>query len=137
VFFYWSKFVAGSGTFTVLQTENSTNANHTFLVHQGWVNLFTGTCTDSLGTEVFTEARSGTNIASQHTVTITSPSLTPGTTYILGIKYNVKSLVDTLASPATAADTSPPATVHYTFETKFAGTTVDQNNNGLDLVNTD
>jgi hypothetical protein len=117
VFFYWVKVTAtaGSNTFTINQTITTGNFDSHYF-------------NQASGSFVYTNFPSCTKVAIQSittsggvtTVTFTAP--TAGT-YIIGVKYDSKSVVG-FAAP------SPTTTVHYDFTT--AG--VSGSTSGVDLV---
>src|SRR5262249_11607105 len=105
VFFYWAKITVPAGTtsITVSQSNNSTNNAALFQIHQGWIRLYSADCSS------FT---TGTQNAAGTGGTF---SVTPGASYIIGIKYNPKSIVGT--------PVPVPATITYTFTTSLGATT--------------
>ena len=113
VFFYWVRVTApaGNNTFTITQTITTGNFNTFFDIHAG-SGVFNSNC-GSLGSTI-------TQNGNTTTVTFNAP--TAGT-YIIGIKYDPKSLV---GAPAP----SPTTTVHYDFNT----TGVPGSTSGLNLV---
>jgi hypothetical protein len=105
VFFYWTKVTipAGMTTLTTSQSNTSTNGFPNFQIHQGWQRLYTANCSSYV---------TGTQINGG---TAASFSVTPGTSYILGIKYNVKSVV--------GANVPVPPTITFNFSTSVGGST--------------
>jgi len=105
VFFYWVKITvpAGVPSITVSQSNNSTNNAALFQIHQGWIRLYQGDCSSwTQGTQ--NAAGTGGTFA-----------VTPGQSYIIGIKYNPKSIVGT--------PVPVPSTITYTFTTSLGATT--------------
>jgi len=112
VFFYWVSVTApaGSNTFTITQTITTGNFSTFFDMASGSA-VFSSNC----GSVSNTITQNG------NTTTVTFNAPTAGT-YIIGIKYDSKSIVG-----ATAPN---PPTVHYSFET----TGVSGSISGLDLI---
>jgi len=115
VFFYWVKVTvpAGNQSFTITQTITTGN--------------FTGVFNFASGSSVFNSScNSVSDTITQNTttgaVTVQFNAATAGT-YIIGIKYDSKSIVG-LPAP------SPGTTVHY----NFATTGVPGSTSGLDLI---
>jgi len=115
VFFYWVKVTvpAGNQSFTITQTITTGN--------------FTGLFNFASGSSVFNSScNSVSDTITQNTttgaVTVQFNAATAGT-YIIGIKYDSKSIVG-LPAP------SPGTTVHY----NFATTGVPGSTSGLDLI---
>jgi len=104
-FFFWSTITTTTPNqvVTVTQSNNSTNNAAPFLIHQNWQRIYTGNCASY---------KTGTQIAGGSGASFTVA--TPGT-YIIGIKYDPKSLAGTKVPV--------PATVKYTFSTSLGGTT--------------
>jgi hypothetical protein len=117
VFFYWIKVtaVAGSNTFTINQaiTSSDNNFNHFFASASG-SNVFTSNCT---------ALKPPPSINTSGGVTTVTFNASSAGTYIIGIKYNAKS-VEGFTAP------SPNTTVHYAFSTGG----VPGSTQGLDLV---
>jgi hypothetical protein len=115
VFFYWVKVTAsaGSNTFTITETITTANFSTPFLLGGG-SGVFTSNCNNLSGTI--------TQNTTTGTVTVTFNAPTAGT-YIIGLKYNSKSI-------AGAPAPSPTTTVHYDFNT----TGVPGSTSGLDLI---
>ena len=105
MFFYWTHITTTvpNQVVTVSQTNTSTNNTALFLVHQGWDRLYKGDCSSY---------KSGTEIAGGSGASFTV--LTPGD-YIIGIKYQTKSIAGT---PAPV-----PANIVYNFTTNLGGST--------------
>jgi hypothetical protein len=112
VFFYWVSVTApaGSNTFTITQTITTGNFN-TFFDTASGSGVYSSNC-GNLGSTI-------TQNGNTTTVTFNAP--TAGT-YIIGIKYDSKSIVG-----ATAPN---PPTVHY----NYATTGVPGSTSGLDLI---
>jgi hypothetical protein len=105
VFFYWTKITTTvpNQVVTTSQTNTSTNNSALFKIHQDWQRLYTGNCSSWT---------TGTQIAGGTGASFTVP--TPGT-YVIGIKYDVKSLSGT---------TPPvPADITFNFATSLGGNT--------------
>ena len=115
VFFYWVAVTvpAGNNSFTITQTITTNNFTGVFAFASG-SSVFTSNC-NSLS-ETFTQDP----VTGALTVTFNAP--TAGT-YIIGIKYDSKSIV---GDPAP----SPGTTVHY----NFATTGVPGSTQELDLI---
>jgi hypothetical protein len=113
VFFYWVSVTASAGnnSFTITQTITTGNFN-TFFNFASGSNVFNSSC-NSVGSTI-------TQNGNTTTVMFNAP--TAGT-YIIGIKYDSKSIV---GAPAP----SPGTTVHY----NFATTGVPGSTSGLDLI---
>jgi hypothetical protein len=116
VFFYWV-FVTvsqpGTTAVTITQTITSQNNNFsTFFNFTSGSSVFDSNC----------NALSETITQNGNTTTVTFNAPTAGT-YIIGIKYDSKSL-------AGATAPSPNTTVHYAFAT----TGVPNSTQGLDLI---
>ena len=115
VFFYWVKVtaVAGSNTFTINQaiTSSNNNFNHFFKQAAGSF-AYTSNCVKVQNARIST---------SNGVTTVTFNASSAGT-YIIGIKYNSKS-VQGFSAP------TPNTTVHYTFT--LAGSP--SSTQGLDL----
>jgi hypothetical protein len=105
VFFFWTKITTTvpNQVVTVSQTNTSTNNSPLFKIHQGWIRLYAGDCSSWT---------TGTPNAGNTGGSFTVP--TPGT-WVIGIKYDVKSL----------AGTTPPvpADISFDFTTSLGGTT--------------
>jgi hypothetical protein len=114
VFFYWVRVtaVAGSNTFTIGQNITTGNFDSHFFSFASGSSAFTASC----GSVSTTITQSGA------ATTVKFTASTAGT-YIIGIKYNSKSVA---GFPAP----SPGTTVHYDFST----TGVANSTSGLDLV---
>jgi hypothetical protein len=114
VFFYWVAVTApaGSNTFTITQTVTTGNSPGIFNFASG-SSVFTSNC-NSLSETITQNTTTGA-------VTVAFNAPTAGT-YIIGIKYDSKSIVG-----ATAPN---PPTVNYAFET----TGVSGSISGLNLV---
>jgi hypothetical protein len=112
VFFYWVAVTvpAGNNSVTITQTITTGNFN-TFFNLGGGGSVFTSNC----------NSVSNTITQNGNTTTVMFNAPTAGT-YIIGIKYNSKSI-------AGAAAPNPP-TVHY----DFATTGVPGSTSGLDLI---
>jgi hypothetical protein len=115
VFFYWVAVTVPAGNNSVTITQTITTGN------------FTGLFDFASGSNVFNSNCSGvSNTITQNTttgaVTVQFNAPTAGT-YIIGIKYDSKSIV---GDPAP----SPGTTVHY----NFATTGVPGSTSGLDLI---
>jgi hypothetical protein len=104
-FFFWSTITTTvpNQVVTVTQTNTSTNNAALFQIHQGWARIYTGNCASW---------KAGTEINGGSGASFTVP--TPGT-YIIGIKYDPKSLAGTKVPV--------PPTVTYSFATSLGGTT--------------
>ncbi len=104
-FFFWTSITTTvpSQVVTVTQTNNSSNNAALFGIHQGWQRLYAGDCSS------WTQ---GTQINSGTGASFTVPS--PGT-YVIGIKYDPKSIAGT--------GVPVPATITYTFTTSLGGST--------------
>jgi hypothetical protein len=117
VFFYWVKVTvpAGNNSVTITQTITSLNNNFTtkFAFANG-SNVFNSNC-NSVSETITQNTTTGA-------VTVQFNAPTAGT-YIIGIKYDSKSVVGATAP-------SPNTTVHY----DFATTGVPGSTSGLDLV---
>jgi hypothetical protein len=115
VFFYWVAVTApaGNNVFTITQTITTGNFTGKFDFASG-SSVFNSNC-NSLSDTITQDPTTGT-------VTVQFNAPTAGT-YIIGIKYNSKSIV---GDPAP----SPGTTVHY----DFATTGVPASTSGLDLV---
>jgi hypothetical protein len=113
VFFYWVKVTApaGNNTFTITQTITTGNFS-TFFDFASGSNAYNSNC----GNVSTTITQNG------NTTTVRFNAPTAGT-YIIGIKYNSKSI-------AGAPAPSPGTTVHY----DFATTGVPGSTSGLDLL---
>ena len=113
VFFYWVSVTApaGNNVFTITQTITTGNFNTFFNTASG-SSAYNSNC-GSLSTTI---AQNGNTT----TVTFNAPA---AGTYIIGIKYDSKSIV---GAPAP----SPGTTVHY----NFATTGVPGSTSGLDLI---
>jgi hypothetical protein len=114
VFFYWVSVTApaGNNSFTITQTITTGN--------------FTGKFNFASGSNVFSSScNSVSDTITQNTTTgaVTVNFNAPAGTYIIGIKYDSKSIV---GDPAP----SPGTTVHYNFST----TGVPGSTQGLDLI---
>jgi hypothetical protein len=105
VFFYWTTITTTvpNQVVTTSQTNTSTNNSALFKIHQDWQRLYTGNCSSWT---------TGTQIAGGTAASFTVA--TPGT-YVIGIKYDVKSL----------AGTTPPvpANITFDFSTSLGGNT--------------
>jgi hypothetical protein len=115
VFFYWVSVTvpAGNNTVTITQTITTGNFTGTFDFASG-SNVFNSNC-NSVSETITQNPTTGT-------VTVQFNAPTAGT-YIIGIKYDSKSIV---GDPAP----SPGTTVHY----NFATTGVPGSTQGLDLI---
>jgi hypothetical protein len=115
VFFYWVKVTvpAGNNSVTITQTITTGNFTGLFDIASG-SNVFNSSC-NSVSPTITQNSGTGA-------VTVTFNAPTAGT-YIIGIKYNSKSIA---GDPAP----SPTTTVHYNFMT----TGVPGSTSGLDLV---
>jgi len=105
VFFYFSFVIApsaGAFTITVAESNNSTNHEWPFLIHQGQIGLYSA--------DGSTIIASGKDLGNG-TATITGNATTPGQEFIVCVKYNSKSIA---GGPAPV-----PAIVQYTFTTWF------------------
>jgi len=105
VFFFWTKVTTTvpNQTVTVQQSNTSTNNSALFEIHQGWIRLYAGNCSSWT---------TGTPNAANTGGSFTIP--TAGT-WIIGIKYNVKSLAGT--------PVPVPATITFNFVTSLGGAT--------------
>ena len=105
VFFYWTHITTTvpNQVVTVTQTNTSTNNSALFKVHQGWDRLYQGDCSSY---------KTGTQIAGGTGASFTVP--TPGD-YIIGIKYDSKSIAGTTAPV--------PANIIFNFVTSLGGST--------------
>ena len=105
VFFYWTHITTTvpNQVVTVTQSNTSTNNAALFQVHQDWFRLYAGDCSSWTN---------GTPNAALTGGSFTVP--TPGD-YIIGIKYNPKSIVGT--------PVPVPSTITYTFTTSLGATT--------------
>jgi hypothetical protein len=105
VFFFWTHITTTTANqvVTVTQSNNSTNNAALFQVSQSWDRLYTGDCVSwTTGTLI--------NNSSGASFTVKTPG-----DYIIGIKYDVKSIAGT---------TGPvPPNIKYTFSTSLGGTT--------------
>ena len=88
---------------TVSQSNTSTNNAALFEIHQGWDRVYTGNCSSYI---TGTETGGGTGA----TFTIKTPG-----NYILGIKYQTKTIAGTTAPV--------PANITYNFTTSLGGNT--------------
>ena len=115
VFFYWVKVTVPAGNNSVTITQTITTGNFTGLFNfASGSSVFTSNC-NSLSDTITQNTTTGA-------VTVQFNAPTAGT-YILGIKYDSKSIVG-LPAPG------PATTVHYDFATTgVAGST-----QGLDLI---
>jgi len=115
VFFYWVKVTvpAGNNSVTITQTITTGNFTGLFDFHSG-SNVFNSNC-NSVSNTMTQNPTTGA-------VTAQFNAPTAGT-YIIGIKYDSKSIV---GDPAP----SPGTTVHY----NFATTGVPGSTSGLDLI---
>jgi len=115
VFFYWVSVTvpAGNNSVTITQTITTGNFTGKFDFASG-SNVFNSNC-NSVSDTITQNPTTGA-------VTVTFNAPTAGT-YIIGIKYDSKSIVG-LPAP------SPGTTVHY----NFATTGVPGSTNGLDLL---
>jgi hypothetical protein len=106
VFFYWTHITTTvpNQVVTVTQSNTSTNNAALFSVAQGWDRLYTGNCSSWTAGTIIGVHNSGASF--------TVP--TPGT-YIIGIKYDVKSIAGT--------NVPVPATITYNFVTSLGGST--------------
>jgi len=105
VFFFWTNITTTvpNQVVTVSQTNTSTNNAALFTVHQGWARLYQGDCSSYT---------TGTVIAGGTGASFTVP--TPGS-YIIGVKYQTKSIAGTTAPV--------PADITYNFTTSLGGST--------------
>jgi hypothetical protein len=103
-FFFWTKIVTTvpNQVVTVTQSKTGTGAA-LFGIHQDWQRVYTGNCASY---QTGTQINGGTGAS----FTIATPG-----SYIIGIKYDPKSLV---GKPVPV-----PATVTYSFATSLGGTT--------------
>jgi hypothetical protein len=116
VFFYWVSVTvpaAGNQSFTITQTITTGNFTGKFGIASG-SNVFSSNCNSV--SDTFTQN------ATTGAVTVQFNAPTAGT-YIIGVKYDSKSIVG-LTAP------SPTTTVHY----DFATTGVPGSTSGLDLI---
>src|SRR5262249_33962919 len=90
----------GTLTITIVETNNSTNNEWPFLVHQSQIGLYNAT-----GTAI---VASGTDLGNGK-ATITANATTVGQQFIVCVKYNSKSIV--------GGPVPTPAIVQYTFTT--------------------
>jgi hypothetical protein len=104
-FFFWSTIMTTVPNQVVTVTQTNTSANNAalFQIHQGWARIYTGNCASW---------KAGTEINGKSGASFTVP--TPGT-YIIGIKYDPKSLAGTKVPV--------PPTVTYSFNTSLGGST--------------
>jgi hypothetical protein len=104
-FFYWAQITTSVPNQVVIvsQSNNSTNNEPPILIHQGWERIYTSNCASyQTGTEIFGGAGTSFTVA------------TPGS-YIIGVKYDPKSLV---GKPVPV-----PSVITYTFTTSSGGST--------------
>jgi len=113
VFFYWVKVtaVAGSNTFTINQTITTGNFDSHFFSQAAGSFVYNSGC-----------SKVSANISTSNGVTTVTFNASSAGIYIIGIKYDSKS-VEGFTAPS-------PTTVHYQFST--AG--VPGSTQGLDLV---
>jgi hypothetical protein len=104
-FFFWATITTTvpNQVVTVTQSNNSSNGAALIGIHQDWQRLYTGDCSSFI---------TGTQINNGTGARFTVP--TPGT-YIIGIKYDPKTLAGTKVPV--------PATITYTFTTSLGGNT--------------
>jgi hypothetical protein len=115
VFFYWVKVTVPAGNNSVTITQTITTGNFTCLFDfASGSNVFDSNC-NSVSETITQNPTTGT-------VTVNFNAPTAGT-YIIGIKYDSKSIAGCTAP-------SPGTTVHY----NFATTGVPGSTQGLDLV---
>jgi len=119
VFFYYSKVIAPSSSFTItVEQTNDREGFPYFKVQQGQAFLYNAGCARlSNGVE-----------SSRGQVTYTVTGATTGQLLIVGIKYEANSIVNARVNGGTP-------TVHYDFRTKVNGNVVDQDADGLTLTN--
>jgi hypothetical protein len=105
VFFFWTKITTTvpNQVVTVSQSNTSTNNAALFEINQGWDRVYTGDCSSYISG---TETGGGTGA----TFTIKTPG-----NYILGIKYQTKTIAGTTAPV--------PANITYNFTTSLGGNT--------------
>ena len=116
VFFYWSKFTIGSaGVLTVEQT-NDEGAAYNFDVHNGWAKLYDGNC----------GFIRDLTVVDGSPVSVTSSSSIAAGTYIVGVKYDSKSIAG-LTAPG------GDGVVNYDYATKVGAAVVDFDPDGLTL----
>jgi hypothetical protein len=120
VFFYWVKVTvpAGNNVFTITETITTGNFNTFFNLQQGGSGGGNNVYNSNCGT-VSNTITQNTNTG---TVTVSFNAPVAGT-YIIGLKYDSKSVVGANAP-------SPGTTVHY----NFATTGVPGSTSGLDLI---
>jgi len=104
-FFFWTRITTTTPNqvVTVTQTNNSTNNSALIKIHQDWQRIYTANCS-SFAT--------GTQINGGSGASFTVP--TPGD-YIIGIKYDPKSLAGTKVPV--------PPSITFTFTTSLGGNT--------------
>jgi len=114
VFFYWVKVsaIAGNNTFTINQAITTGNFDSHFFNHTSGSFAYNSSCT-----------KINANISTSNGITTVSFNANAAGTYIIGIKYDSRS-VQGFTVP------SPTTTVHYNFST--AG--VPSSTKGLDLI---
>jgi hypothetical protein len=105
VFFFWTKITTTTANqiVTVTQSNTSTNNAALFQIAGGWDRLYTGDCNSWTA---------GTPNAASTGASFKVP--TPGN-YIIGIKYDVKSIAGT--------SVPVPANITYNFATSLGGST--------------
>jgi hypothetical protein len=103
VFFYWTKITVPAGTTSVTVSQSVAGNAALFQIHQGWIRIYSADCSSYT---------TGTQNAGGTGGTF---SVTPGQSYIIGIKYDPKSIAGT--------PVPVPATVVYTFTTSLGATT--------------
>ena len=121
VFFYYTKIIAPSEAFTinVVQTKDCSNFNY-FAVHQGnQILLFNDDC-ERLITVIPSESSTG----QAHLVV---NGATAGATYVLSVKYNVKSIIG-------STYTGQPPTCDYHFVTNIGGIDITNSGGHINVV---
>jgi hypothetical protein len=105
VFFFWTEIVTTVPNQVVTVSQSNTSLNNTalFKIHAGYQRIYTGDCASwTTGTP------NASNTGTSFTVA------TPGT-YVIGIRYDVKSIAGT--------PVPVPADIIYNFTTSLGGTT--------------
>jgi len=119
VFFYFSRVVAPSSSFTITLSQTNNNSSVPFFgVKNTDVTVYNADCTATTLPVTINEANG------QATVQISGA--TAGRVFILRVKYETVG-VEGVSLPS-------PTTVHYDFRTLIGSTVVDRNGNGLDLT---
>jgi hypothetical protein len=123
MFYYGTVTAPGTGPFVidVIQTKNVSTFNYLNIQNTANMRLFTATC----GTNISYTASTLSNLG--HDAHFVVTGYTPGATYIVSVKYDVKSM---LGSTFTG---SAPA-VTYTYECKVNGTPVSGQTGTIDAL---